>query len=242
MQNEKMPFTQHLEELRKRLIIIFATIGVGFLLTYFISDKIISMLQKPLGQDLIFIAPTEAFFVNLKAAFFSSIILTIPITLYQIWKFISPGLLTEEKRYTLPFVIFSTIMFFVGGIFAYFLIIPFGIKFLLNYGSQQIKPMLSLGNYISFTTKLILAFGFVFELPLVILFLTKLGLVTPAFLTKNRKYAVLIVVIVAAILTPPDVFTQILMAIPLIILYEAGILLSKLTYRKKKEEKEEDET
>lgn len=228
-----MPFTQHLEELRKRLIIIFISIGFGFILTYFLSHKIILILKIPLGQDLIFISPTEAFFVNLKVALFASLFLTIPITLYQLWKFVSPGLLEKEKKHTLPFVVFSTIMFVIGGMFAYYLILPFGIKFLLAYGTNGIKPMLSLGNYISFTTKLILAFGIVFELPLVLLFLTKIGIVTPKFLTRNRKYAILLIFIIAALLTPPDVFTQILMALPLIVLYEVSILLSKLVYKKK---------
>lgn len=236
IENEKMPFTQHLEELRKRLIIIFISIGSGFFLTYFVSNKIILILKIPLGQDLIFISPTEAFFVNLKVALFVSIFLTIPITLYQLWKFVSPGLLEKEKKYTLPFVVSSTIMFVAGGIFAYYLIIPFGIKFLLAYGTDEIKPMLSLSNYISFTIKLILAFGIVFELPLVLLFLTKIGIVTPNFLRRNRKYAILFVFILAAFLTPPDVFTQILMALPLIVLYEIGILLSKLVYKKKDDE------
>lgn len=233
IENEKMPFTQHLEELRKRLIIIFISIGFGFILTYFLSHKIILILKIPLGQDLIFISPTEAFFVNLKVALFASLFLTIPITLYQLWRFVSPGLLEKEKKHTLPFVVSSTIMFVIGGMFAYYLILPFGIKFLLAYGTNEIKPMLSLGNYISFTTKLILAFGIVFELPLVLLFLTKIGIITPKFLTRNRKYAILLVFIIAAFLTPPDVFTQILMALPLIVLYEVSILLSKLVYKKK---------
>lgn len=233
--DDKMPFTQHLEELRKRLIIICISVGIGFIATYSVSDKVISVLKRPLGQDLIFISPTEAFFVNLKAAFFLSIVITIPITLYQLWKFISPGLLEKEKKATIPFVVFATIMFCIGGLFSYFIILPFGMKFLLGYGSHEIKPMISLSNYVSFTTRLILAFGVVFELPLFMLFLSKLGIVSPGFLTKNRKYAILLVFIVAAILTPPDVFTQVLMAIPLIILYEISIILSKIVYKKKKQ-------
>ena len=179
---------------------------------------------------------------NISIAFFSAIVLTIPFILYQVWKFVAPGLLEKEKKAMIPFVFFSTVMFLVGGCFAYFIILPFGMKFLLAYGSSDIKPMISLGNYISFTTKLILAFGVVFELPLIMVFLTKLGMITPAFLSRNRKYAVLIVFIVAAILTPPDVFTQVLMAIPLLILYEVSIMLSKIVYRKKQEkEKDSDE-
>lgn len=235
-QNEKkMPFTGHLAELRTRLIWIFTSLGVGFAMVYPLSERLLIFLQKPLGEKLIMISPTESFMVYLKLSFFGALILSIPMVLYQLWAFIAPGLYPSEKRYALPFVIFTTLCFALGAIFAYLLVLPIGLKFLLKFGGDLITPMISVANYVSFVGIMLLAFGFVFEFPIVIVFLTKLGLITPAFLRKNRKYALLGLFVIAAILTPPDVFSQILMAGPLWLLYEISILISTFFERDPKE-------
>lgn len=248
MQDEKMPLTEHLTELRKRLIIIISAVGIGFVLSFYFSKSIFVFLTKPLSSEiayrpefpfiffiekgtpsLVFLAPTEAFWMYLKVSLIAGLFLTLPIVFYQLWKFIAPGLLTKEKRYALPFVIFSTTLFVLGALFCFYFTLPFAIKFLLSYGTEQLKPMLSVGNYIDFCLKFLLAFGLIFEIPLAIIFLSRIGIVTPAFLAKRRKYAVLLAFIVGAILTPtPDLFNQTLMAIPIIILYEVGIIAARI--------------
>lgn len=184
-----------------------------------------------------FIEPAEALFVSLKVSFFAGIIISLPVVIYQVWSFISPGLVKKERRYTLPFVIIATIFFLGGVAFAYFVILPLGLKFLLTFGARYWKPNITVGNYLSFSLKLMFAFGAVFELPLVITFLSMLGIVTPKQLSKNRKYVFLLCFIIGAILTPPDIFTQVLMAIPLMVLFEISIVAAKI-FEKRKKKKE----
>lgn len=260
MQDEKMPLTEHLAELRKRLIIAISAVGIGFVLSFYFSKSIFNYLTKPLSSEiafrlefpfiffiekntpsLVFLAPTEALWMYLKISLIAGLFLTLPIVFYQLWKFIAPGLLPKEKHYALPFVVLSTTLFFLGAIFCFYFTLPFAIRFLLSYGTDQLKPMLSVGNYIDFCLKFLLAFGLIFEIPLAIIFLSRIGLVTPAFLARNRKYAILLAFMVAAILTPtPDVFNMTLMAIPIILLYEAGVLAARI-FRKKKVEPSESE-
>lgn len=253
MLDEKMPLTEHLGELRKRLIIIISAVGIGFFLSFYFSKALFTFLTLPLSSELafrpefpylffiqrntpslIFLAPTEALWMYLKISLIAGLFLTLPIIFYQLWKFVAPGLLPKEKQYALPFVILSTALFALGALFCFYFTLPFAMRFLLSYGTEQLKPMLSVGNYIDFCLKFILAFGLIFEIPLVIIFLSRIGIVTPAFLARNRKYAILLAFIVAAILTPtPDVFNMTLMAIPIIILYEAGVLAARIFARKK---------
>ncbi len=184
--------------------------------------------------SLVFLAPAEAFWMHMKVSFVASLIFALPVIFYQIWKFISPGLLSNEKKYLIPFLVASTGLFLVGSLFCFLIILPFAMTFLLGYKTGTLSPMISVGSYIDFCLKFILAFGAIFELPLVIIFLTKFGIVSPGSLAKNRKYAILFSFIAAAILTPtPDAFNQILMSVPIIILYEIGILLSRIIFRKK---------
>ncbi|CBE68158.1 MAG: twin-arginine translocase subunit TatC [Candidatus Methylomirabilis oxygeniifera] len=254
MSDEKMSFVSHLEELRRRIIICLVAIGAGFLVTFNYSEIILRLLKRPLTTDLafsrtypflrslprpgppidlIFLAPAEAFWMHMKIALFAGLLLTLPIVLYQIWKFIAPGLLSHEKRYALPFVVFSTIFFIGGLLFCFYFVLPFSLNFLLTYKTENLKPMISIGNYIDFTAKFLLGFGVVFELPLAIAISTKMGLVTPQFLSRNRKYAILISFTIAAILTPtPDVFNQTLMALPMYLLYEVGVLAARILIRK----------
>ena len=225
---EKLPFTEHLEELRWRLIIIIATITVWFGVCYTYSEDIMRFVQKPLNQKLIFISPTEAFFVNLKIAFFVAIFLSLPVIIYQFWAFVAPGLLEKEKKYTLPFIISATVCFIIGSAFSYFIVLPVGTKFLLSFAGSELKPMISVNNYISFVGRFMIGSGVIFEFPVVIFFLSKIGIATPEFLSQKRGYAILGIFILSAVLTPPDIFTMFIMAIPLLALYEISIIIARL--------------
>lgn len=254
MENSKLPLTEHLTELRKRILISVAALGIAFLFIFNYSEELFNILTFPLKSEikfnftnpflhikektpisLVFLAPAEAFWMHMKVSFVASFIVALPVIFFQIWKFVSPGLLSNEKKYVIPFLLSSTTLFLAGSLFCFVIILPFAMTFLLGYKTGSLTPMISVGSYIDFCLKFILAFGAIFELPLVIVFLAKFGIVTPGGLAKNRKYAILFSFIAAAILTPtPDAFNQVLMAVPIIILYEIGILLSVIIYRKKK--------
>jgi sec-independent protein translocase protein TatC len=242
---KKIPFTGHLEELRRRLIICFVAVGIGFVLSYGFKEKLFQILTRPLigvmqtGDKLIFTGLPEAFFTYLKVAFLSGIILAAPIIFYQFWVFVAPGLYNKEKRLMVPIVFLSTLFFVGGSFFGYFIVFPYGFKFFLGFASETIQPLPSMREYLSFASKLVLAFGLVFELPLVITFLAKLGMVSVSFLKKNRKYALLLFFVGAAILTPPDVVTQVMMALPLMVLYEISIVGARI-FGKKTPEKNDN--
>jgi sec-independent protein translocase protein TatC len=241
---EKIPFTEHLEELRKRLIVCFIAVGIGFVLSYGFKEKLFQILTRPLisvmqpGDKLIFTGLPEAFFTYLKVAFLSGIILATPVIFYQFWMFVAPGLYDKEKQHLFPIIFLSTFFFVGGAFFGYFIVFPFGFKFFLGFASEIIRPLPSMREYLGFASKLLLAFGIVFELPLIITLLAKLGMVSVSFLKKNRKYAILLFFIGAAILTPPDVVTQIMMALPLILLYEISIIGARIFGKKNFEEED----
>ena len=238
MIDEKLPITSHLEELRRRLIICLVAIGAGFVVSYAFSKKIFLLLMVPLldvlppGGSLIFTGLTEAFFTYLKVSFLAGIFVASPIVLYQIWLFISPGLYEKEKHYAYPFVIFSTVFFVGGALFGYFMVFPVGFKFFMSFASEVIRPLPSIKEYLSFSAKLLIAFGIVFELPLFVLFLSRVGIVDAKMLSSQRKYALIAVFIASAILTPPDVITQLMMAVPLLLLYELSIWVAKFFGKK----------
>jgi sec-independent protein translocase protein TatC len=245
-EHDKVPFTAHLEELRKCLIVCFIAVGIGFALSYGFKERLFDILTRPLisvmetGDKIIFTGLPEAFFTYLKVAFLSGIILAAPVIFYQFWIFVAPGLYKKEKRLLIPIVTLSTLFFVGGALFGYFVVFPYGFKFFLGFSSDTIKALPSMREYLSFSAKLLLAFGLVFELPLIITFLARLGLVSVEFLKKNRKYALLLFFVGAAILTPPDVVTQIMMALPLMVLYEISILGAKIFGKKKIEEDDVD--
>lgn len=241
MSNDKMPFTQHLEELRKRLIISVVAVFVGFLVSYGFKEAIFEVLMKPwiealpkgVEAKLIYTAPHEAFFTYMKVSFIAGFGLAVPVILYQFWRFVAPGLYENEKRYMLPVVFCSTFFFLGGACFGYFFVFPVGFQFFTSFASEYITPMISTKEFLSFTTRLLLAFGFVFELPIFAFFLAKLGLIKPDFLKRHRRYAIVVIFIVAAALTPgPDVFSQLLMAGPLLVLYEASVWITYFFGRK----------
>lgn len=231
MVDKKLTFVEHLEELRARMLksIIFIIVASGLLHAF--TDRILGFIVRPVGK-LVFIAPTEAFIVSIKIALFGGLFLSSPFVLYQIWQFASAGLKKQEKKYVSLFSLFSFIFFLLGIFFGYFIIVPIGVKFLLGFGTDFVTPMISVGRYVSFVGMLALAFGVVFQLPIAILFLSKTGILTPQFLSTNRKYAIVIIFITAAIFTPPDIITQCLMAVPLLVLYELGIFLSRFASQK----------
>ncbi|MBN1664110.1 MAG: twin-arginine translocase subunit TatC [Deltaproteobacteria bacterium] len=237
--DEKMPVTSHLEELRKRLIRMLVAVGLGFIACYILKDQLFRIITKPLFDVLpqksymIFTGLTEAFFIYMMIAFFASLIITSPYLLYQIWKFVSPGLYRSEKKYVAPFVIISTVLFAGGILFGYFIALPPAFRFFVEFTTDALRPMISFREYLSLSLKFLLAFGLSFELPVFIFFATKVGLVNAKQLSRQRRYAVLIIFIAAAVLTPsPDAFSQILMAVPLYILYELSIFVSKFAGRK----------
>ena len=257
---DKAPLTEHLSELRNRIVVSLIIILVVFAACFYFSEDIFRLLNLPLhytidlsskspffslvpgkmfDYKLAVLRPAEALWTHIKISLISALIISSPVIFYEIWKFISPGLVEKEKKYALPFVFTTTALFLVGSLFCFIIVLPFAMNFLLTYKTENLQNNWTLGYYIDFCLKFILAFGAVFELPVVSVFATKVGIVTPDFLAKNRKYAVLIAFVVAALLTPtPDAFNQSLMAIPIIILYEAGIWASRILNRKKK--KEED--
>ncbi len=259
MEEHKMPITEHLGDLRKRIIVSVVALFITFLISFNYSEDIFRFIMFPLKYNLdfsvknvyihfvpqdklqntklVFLAPAEAFWMNIKVAFVAGLISALPVIFYQLWKFISPGLLHKEKRYVVPFILLATSLFLIGAAFCFFIVLPFAMGFLLTYKvGDFLSPMLSVGNYVDFCLKFILAFGAVFELPIVIIFFTRMGIVTPKTLAKSRKYAILLAFVVAAILTPtPDAFNQTLMAVPMIVLYEVGIILSRIFKRRKVE-------
>ena len=244
----KSPFTEHLGELRDRLVRSFIAVGIGFAGAYFFKEKLFELLTAPLiiamgetgNAQMIFTGLPEAFFTYLKVSLLAGIIFATPVLFYEFWMFVSPGLYRTEKKYLLPIVFLSVFFFLVGSSFGYFIVFPYGFKFFLGFATQTIQAMPSMKEYLSFASKMLLAFGFVFELPLVLTFMARMGLVTVPFLKKNRKYALLLFFVGAALITPPDVVTQVMMALPLMILYEISIIGAKFFGKKKADEGEDE--
>ena len=230
-----MPFTFHLTELRNRLIISLTAVGIGFGLSYNFSEDLFKILSRPLPPDthFSFIRLVEPFFTYLKVSLLTGIFLASPVLIYQLWAFIAPGLHESEKKWVPPIIFFSTVLFVGGVVFGYFVVLPVGFSYFMSFSSDTIKPMLSMDEYFSFVTKFLLAFGVVFEIPLFILFLSRFGVIDTKMLSAYRKYAILGIFVLAAILTPtPDAFSQILMAAPMMILYEVGIIVAKVFGKK----------
>ncbi|MCM8784098.1 MAG: twin-arginine translocase subunit TatC [Candidatus Omnitrophica bacterium] len=235
MQDDKrLTLIGHLEELRYRIIVCLIVFILCSIISFRYAKEILDFLAKPVEQ-LIFIYPMELFLVYLKIAFIGGIILASPVIFYQIWIFISSGLYPQEKKYVRLFFPLSLVLFFLGLVFSYFFVLPLGIRFLLSFSTDKIIPMFSVGRYFSFVGMLVFSTGIVFETPVVVLFLTKVGLVNPYLLRRKWKYMMVMAFILAAVITPTvDVFTQCFLAIPMIFLYEISIWLSKLVWNKNK--------
>jgi sec-independent protein translocase protein TatC len=239
MDEKKLPLTAHLLELRRRLVLSFIAIGAGFAFCYAFAETIFNILAAPLlkvmptGGSLVFISVAEAFFTYMKVAFIAGLMLVSPFVLYQVWAFIAPGLYRHEKRYVIPFVLSGSFFFGLGILFGYYVALPIGFKFLLGFATDVIKPLPAMKDYLSFSIKFLLAFGLVFEFPVVLVILARIGVVDAKTLARQRKYAILLIFIFAAVMTPPDLISQVLMALPLMGLYELSILLCKLFGKKR---------
>lgn len=225
-----MPFTSHLAELRSRLIKSVAAIGVAFLGCFAVADDIFAVLAAPLrrlhisGLTLIGTAVTEAFFTKMKVAFAAAIIVALPVLLWQTWQFIAPGLYEHEKRYTRSFVSFGSLFFIAGAAFCYQVVVQMGLNFLLlRYEAIHVQPLIQVGEYLSLVSRLVLAFGVMFELPVLAYFLARVGLIDHRFLIRHASYAAIGIAILAAILTPPDLVSQVLFMVPLTMLYGISI-------------------
>lgn len=248
MSNDQMPLTTHLEELRRKLIIAGISWLVAFLACYTYAELLFDLIANPVrqalpeGTSLVFITATEPFFTYLKIGALAGLLVSMPVIFWQIWSFIAPGLYKNEKRYILPFVLASTLCFAVGAFFGYSFVFPMAFKVLIEFGtgSGELNAMLSMGSYLSLSSKLLLAFGLVFELPVVIFFLARLGIVDHKMLARNRKFALLAAFLIGAMLTPPDVFSQTALAVPFVILYEVGIIVARLFGKRRKTVEEEE--
>ncbi|MCA9407289.1 MAG: twin-arginine translocase subunit TatC [Candidatus Omnitrophica bacterium] len=226
-------FFEHLDELRIRLIKIAVTIVIAAFGVYGFIDRLTDYIVRPVGQ-LVFTSPADAFMAQITLTFLGAIVIASPIIIFQIWRFIVLGLRTQEVKFVRVFAPISLLLFLAGGLFAYFIIVPISIQFLLSFSSHNLVPMITVKSYISFVGMMVLAFSVVFELPLILMFLTKIGIATPAFLIQKRRHAIILILIVSALITPPDVVSQLMLAIPLVGLYEIGIVASRIVYRNKK--------
>ena len=241
----EMPFLEHLEELRWRAIRILIAVAALTIGCFFVSDYMLNFLlysTKNLQFDinLQVLKIQTVFVIKLELALIFGIVLSLPYILYQIWQFVAPGLLEKERKYVFPVIFFATLSFLTGAGFAYFIIVPIALDFFLSLAPSSVTNNIALDFYFGFVARIVLVFGVVFELPVVSLFLTKIGLLTPEFLKKYRRYAIVIIFIAAAILTPPDPTTQVMLAIPLVVLYEFTIWISYF-FRKKKQEASDPE-
>jgi sec-independent protein translocase protein TatC len=230
----KMSFLDHLEELRKRLLISFIAAIVGFFVCWSFAEPIFAKLQEPLtkflapGDKLAYTRLTAPFFLYMKVAFFAGLFIAAPVILLQVWMFIAPGLYKKERRLAAPFIIFGSLFFIMGGYFGWRFLLPATCSFFVETG-KQFKQMVTVDDYFSFASMIILATGIVFETPILIFFLARLGIVTPAFLMQKFKYAIVLSFVISAIVTPtPDIVTQAALAVPMILLYLIGVAVAYL--------------
>jgi sec-independent protein translocase protein TatC len=246
---DQMTFLEHLEDLRKRIFYSFIAIIIAVIPSWFFSKDIFEILKRPValylpeGTKLAYTTLPSPFWLYMKVSFLTAIFVTAPFIFYQLWMFIAPGLYKKEKKHVVPFVIFTTLFFTAGALFAYFIVFPFACRFFLNMG-KDFDPVITVDKYFSLVLRIILGIALVFELPTLVFFLSQMGIITAKFMMKYFKYAVLVVFIIAAIITPtPDMFVQSLVAVPMLALYGFSILIALLVGKgkKKKQEKREEE-
>jgi len=224
------PLAAHISALKRRVMVIGVTLIGAFVLTFSYSGELIQWFKRPFSDDLIFYGPTEALFASIKVSLLAGVIISMPVILYQLWKFLEPALLPKEQRWAIPIICLAAAMFALGLIFCNLVILPLVIQFFVSFGmDRELTPQLGVGTYVDMNVKFLLIFGLAFELPLVLTLLARIGLVSHQILAKYRKHAVMIALILSAIVTPDaTLFTMLLMAVPLVILYEVGILGARL--------------
>ncbi|MFP6664959.1 MAG: twin-arginine translocase subunit TatC [Deltaproteobacteria bacterium] len=241
MSDLEMPLTEHLEELRWRIVKAVAAVAIGFAVSYLFADRLFDVLTAPIktvgeGTDLSMIGTgvAEAFFTKLKVSFIAGIFLASPVLFYQVWTFVAPGLHGNEKMYVIPFVVFGTFFFFAGAVFCYFTVFYIGYRFFLEqYQTIGIQPALRISEYLSFSSRLLLAFGITFELPVIAFFFARIGMIDHNTLIRPWRYALIFIMILAAILTPgPDIASQMLLATPLVLLYGVSIIVAFFFHRR----------
>jgi len=246
LDDTRAPLLDHLIELRRRLIWAFGALGLAFCFCYYFAEHIFAFLVQPLlraGQGkLIYTDVFEAFFAKLKVALFSAIMLSFPVVANQIWRFVAPGLYKKEKRALLPFLILTPVLFLSGAAMAYYMAMPLALHFLLgfqgNVGGIQQEALPAIGNYLAFVTKFLFGFGVAFLLPVLLMLLERAGIVTRRQLVKGRRYAIVAIFGVAALLAPPDVVSMLLLAVPLVLLYEFALIAIWFTERRRAREAE----
>jgi len=237
----------HIADLRKRLVISALTVITMFFVCFSFYEPILNWMMVPVeaalpqNSQMVAVEIQETFFTALKVAFFAGFIISLPVIFWQLWLFLAPGLYDHEKKLVIPFVFFGTLMFLIGASFAYYIVVPLGFDFLIAFGSSVVTVLPSIGKYVDFFTKLLFGFGIAFELPVITFFLAKIGLVDDRMLKDFFRYAVVIIFIVAALLTPPDVLSQLLMAAPLIVLYGVSIYIAKVFNPAPKDVDEDEE-
>jgi sec-independent protein translocase protein TatC len=241
LDKSKAPLLDHLIELRRRLLWSVVTLGVTFAICLYFARPIFAFLVQPLiaaGQNrLIYTAVFEAFFVEIKVAFFAALMISFPIIATQLWLFVAPGLYAKEKKAFLPFLLMTPVLFLAGAALAYYVAMPLALHYLLGYqgniGGIQQTALPGVGNYLDFSTRFIFGFGVAFLLPVLLMLLERAGLVTRQQLKRGRRYAIVVAFVVAAVLTPPDVVSQLLLAVPLVALYEVSLIAIWFTERKR---------
>lgn len=243
----KMPFLEHLEELRFRILWCLAAIAVGFVVCWIFKEPIFRVFTFPLldalpqGERIIFTGLPEAFFTYLKLSFLGGVVIAVPVIIYHAWGFLAPGLYEKEKK-AFVFIIFSSSIFFVAGsLFGYFVVFPYGFRFFLSFSGDVLRALPTMREYLSLASRLLIGFGLVFELPVVVYFLARLGIVSAAMMRRYRAAAIVIIFTLAALLTPPDPVTQLMMAGPLWLLYEVSVLVAATVGPKVTAEEEEEE-
>lgn len=230
--SSEMSLVDHLQELRKRLIVCVVVVLAASIACYFFAVDLVHIITAPAGK-LYYMNPAEAFFTYLKVSFFAGFLLSLPVVFYQLWAFVVPALTKQERTASLFLVPASLVLFFIGLAFSYFLVLPAAISFFIGFATEDLQPMFSIGQYLSFVISFMLPFGFVFELPLFIIVAAKLGVIGSAFLVAKRKMVVVLSFVVGAVVSPtPDVFSQTMIAVPLLILYEISIFIVKHVLRK----------
>ncbi len=229
-----MPFLDHLEELRQRFLKIAVAVVLFSMVAFYFRLPLLEIIKWPLGDVQLYnIEVTGAFYAYLKIAVITGIVASLPVLFYQLWSFVAPGLFPNEKMTVLPLVFVSTFLFVVGACFSFVLVLPTAFTFLLGFSGEMVVDNITIGSYINFVGLMLITFGLGFQLPVVAYFLGKLGIVDSQYMGKARPYAVVLFLILAAIITPPDVFTQILLAGPMYLLYEVSIIVVRLTGKQK---------